>query len=87
VPVFCGLDKFKFTPEKQALPGQHIPFSRPKGAGEKCTLLAELRTELPRDSHPGEFCYAPGSRNCVGLPVRGRFRPNAELGNALWLMH
>jgi ABC-type transport system involved in cytochrome bd biosynthesis fused ATPase/permease subunit len=44
---FCDLDEFKFTPEKQALQAQHISISGPTGAGEKSTLLAELRTELP----------------------------------------
>jgi len=24
VPIFCGLDELKYTPEKQAIPGQHI---------------------------------------------------------------
>jgi hypothetical protein len=42
--------------------------------------LAELRTDLPDDSHPGEFCFAPGSRNWAGLAAKGRFRPEAEVG-------
>ena len=41
-------------------------------------LLAELGTELPRDSRPGEFCYVPGRRNCARLSARNRYRPKAD---------
>ena len=38
-------------------------------------FLAELRTKLPWDLRPGEFCYAPYSRISGRGGSHGRFRP------------
>jgi hypothetical protein len=59
---FCGLDEFKFTPEKQALLAQHISISGPKGTGKESTLSAALRTVLSQDQCRREFCYPPNTK-------------------------